>query len=259
MPLRLAIRRRRQSLQNWRPVSTPSTRLRTVHWAHCLKSCRSQRVFWFCRAWHARQPGVNCDLGADLVDSLLAATSGAQPRRGLLYRLRRTIPMHWIRPLLTRMPVSVTEGLVRLWSRKMYDWSSTPYFPMPMDQAGYVRVNLRGRERDGIVAPEDYEAVCQQLERGFLGLQDAESGAPLVRRISRPWQEASDTAQAREVLPDLLIEWEICYLDKSNSFDMPTGRHGIIPFRPRQFRDALVIMLAWAGSSQPAQAFVQVK
>jgi predicted AlkP superfamily phosphohydrolase/phosphomutase len=90
----------------------------------------------------------------------------------------------------------------------MYDWASTPYFPMPMDQAGYVRINLKGRERDGIVAPgRDYEALCERLESYFYGIQDADSGKPLVKNITRVWQETPASAAARSVLPDLLIRW----------------------------------------------------
>ena len=148
------------------------------------------------------------DLGADIIDALLTAGLGHRPKKGLLYQIRRRIPFQWIRPLLTRLPNAITDHLVKRWSSQMYAWTSTPYFPLPMDQAGYVRINLKGRERDGIVAPgRDYDALCERLESYFYGIQDADSGKPLVKNITRAWQETPASAAARSVLPDLLIHW----------------------------------------------------
>ena len=45
-----------------------------------------------------------------------------------------------------------------------YDWSRTTAFPLPTDQHGWIRINLSGRERLGIVPPEAYEQACAELE-----------------------------------------------------------------------------------------------
>lgn len=148
------------------------------------------------------------DLGADIVEKLLSASMGHVPKRSLLYRLKRKLPFHWVRPVLTRLPGSWSAALVKLWSSAMYDWSKTPYFPMPMDQAGYVRINLKGRERAGIISPgEEYESLCQRLEQWFRDIVDERSGRPLVAGVERAWQNAPVDAAARDVLPDLLIHW----------------------------------------------------
>src|SRR5439155_7647200 len=39
-----------------------------------------------------------------------------------------------------------------------FEWSRTRAFSLPTDQHGWVRVNLRGREAEGSVAPADYDA-----------------------------------------------------------------------------------------------------
>jgi predicted AlkP superfamily phosphohydrolase/phosphomutase len=173
------------------------------------------------------------DLGAGLVEKILSASLGKAPKRSLLYKLRQNIPFHWVRPILTRLPPWATEKLVRLWSARMYDWSRTPYFPIPMDQAGYVRINLQGRERDGIVsAGEEYEALCRRLEAVFMGLQDKATGQPLVKRVERAWQLAAETAAARDLLPDILIEWGDLQLGTTTTLvctELPDFRFDVPP------------------------------
>jgi predicted AlkP superfamily phosphohydrolase/phosphomutase len=151
------------------------------------------------------------DLLPDLLARMDQHRSGARPSRGFLYRLKQVVPFHWARPLLNALPMAVNHRLVSLWSRNMFDWSSTPWFPVPMDESGYLRVNLRGRERDGIVEPGPaYDALCDELEQLMLGLRDADSGEPLARGVTRAFAAASEGAShaaGRALLPDLVVPW----------------------------------------------------
>ena len=157
------------------------------------------------------------DLGADLVDGILQHSQGRKPKRALLYVVRRRLPFHLVRPLLSRLPQTVTDRLVQLWSANMYDWHSTTYFPLPTDQAGYIRINRRGREKDGIVEPGDqYEKLCDELEQYLLSLQDVDSGQFIVRKVIRAWLEAPADAPARDVLPDLVVIWNNCSTGESS-------------------------------------------
>ncbi|MEE4249347.1 MAG: hypothetical protein V2I38_02055, partial [Alcanivoracaceae bacterium] len=148
------------------------------------------------------------DLGAELLENILQHSRGRKPKRGVLHEVRRRLPFHLVRPLLSRMPQKVTDRLVQLWSANMYDWHSTNYFPLPMDQAGYIRINLRGREKEGIVEPgSQYQQLCAELEQYLLSLQDADTGRAIVRKVIRAWQQAPADAPARGVLPDLVVVW----------------------------------------------------
>lgn len=196
------------------------------------------------------------DLGAEIMDQLLAARLGKAPRKGLLYQLRRRLPFHWVRPVLTRLPPSVSEGLVKLWSRRMYDWSTTPCFPMPMDQAGYLRINLRGREAEGIVAPEDYTALCDEVEQAFRGVHDAATGEALVGEVRRPWAEAPASAAARDVLPDLLLQWGQLSLAQTRELrhhDLPNWSFRV-PARAPSGRSGNHVGRGWFVASGPGIA-----
>jgi predicted AlkP superfamily phosphohydrolase/phosphomutase len=148
------------------------------------------------------------DLLPDMLAQLEVARGGEVPKTGLLYALKQRLPFHWVRPVLRRLPLAVTDRLVPLWSARMFDWSRTPYFPMPMDEAGYLRINLRGREAAGIVNPgDDYDALCDSLEQFLLSLRDADTGVPLATEIHRAYRDAAPEAPFRHLLPDLVVPW----------------------------------------------------
>lgn len=160
-------------------------------------------------AVHGMEPNHGWgDLGADLLEGILHHSQQQKPKRGLLYEIRRHLPFHLVRPILTRLPQKVTDHLVQLWSANMYDWHTTSYFPLPMDQAGYVRINLKGREKNGIIEQgAQYEQLCDELERYLFSLQVDDSGQNIVRKVIRAWSDAPDDARARDVLPDLVVIW----------------------------------------------------
>jgi len=148
------------------------------------------------------------DLLPDVLLRLEEHRSGRVPRRGALYRLKQSLPHHWLRPLLDALPAEVNDSLLQLWSRRMFDWRRTRYFPMPMDQAGYLRINLRGRERQGVVgAGDEYESVCREVADLVTSLRDEATGAAIAGRPVWAWRDADPAAACRELLPDLIVPW----------------------------------------------------
>lgn len=78
---------------------------------------------------------------------------------------------------------------------------------MGADLEGLVQINLRGRERNGIVEPgAAYEALCEEIASGLASFTDADSGTPLIAEVIRKrclWPEAD----RRRDLCDLLVRW----------------------------------------------------
>jgi predicted AlkP superfamily phosphohydrolase/phosphomutase len=101
-----------------------------------------------------------------------------------------------------------------------------------MDHAGYIRINLRGREPEGMVeGGAEYDALCAELAEGFLGFRDLASGCPIVRRVHRLDGLAPLEAPARERLPDLVIEWDEVSPIESPGIVSP--RHGELRWSSR--------------------------
>jgi predicted AlkP superfamily phosphohydrolase/phosphomutase len=77
----------------------------------------------------------------------------------------------------------------------------------PNHATGGVRINLKGRERAGRVAPgREFDALCDRLAEDLAELVNLDTGRPLITSVLR----TSDLypGPMRHALPDLLVEWE---------------------------------------------------
>lgn len=106
-------------------------------------------------------------------------------------------------------------------------WPQMPAFALPTYCDGYVRINLEGREKDGIVDPKDYESLCDRLSDHISALRDPRTQKPIVKEIYRP-HNAPDGERVAD--PDLVVVWDSdvpCDLVDSPDF----GRIGPVPHR----------------------------
>jgi predicted AlkP superfamily phosphohydrolase/phosphomutase len=124
------------------------------------------------------------------------------------------------------------------------DWSATTAW----SEGGYyarVFMNVKGREADGIIEPEDYERVRSELSAKIAAIPD-EKGQPLETRCYRP-EDLYKTVNG--IAPDLLVYFGDLFwrsvgsvgTGKLHTFDNDTGaddanhaQHGIfIMYDPR--------------------------
>jgi predicted AlkP superfamily phosphohydrolase/phosphomutase len=74
---------------------------------------------------------------------------------------------------------------------------------LPSYYDGQIRLNLKGRESKGIVAPEDYDLVCDEVEALLRECRDPQTGDPVVgavERFDRPMERGKFQA-------DMMIDW----------------------------------------------------
>lgn len=91
------------------------------------------------------------------------------------------------------------EGIVPL-EKAEVDWERTRAWGAG-GYYGRVFINVRGREPQGCVAPEDYEALRDELTAKLEALGD-DQGQPIGTRVARP----ETTYQAvRNIAPDLIV------------------------------------------------------
>ena len=96
------------------------------------------------------------------------------------------------------------------------DWSGTRAYAFGL--AG-IYVNLRGRERDGVVEPgAHYERLLDELERDLLAMVDPRSGRRPVSLVHRP-RESYDGPHVDQG-PDLIIGYARGY---RSSWESPLG------------------------------------
>jgi len=83
---------------------------------------------------------------------------------------------------------------------------SMPYFELPHNMhGGAIRINLQGRESQGIVAEEDYDGVLHELRNKLLTLKDADSGESIVKEVVMVHEECPGDFQNN--LPDMFVVW----------------------------------------------------
>ena len=76
---------------------------------------------------------------------------------------------------------------VASWYRR--HWPAMRWFALPSFADGHVRVNLEGRERDGVVRREDYASVLDEVEAVLGACRDARTGEPIVERCIRMMED----------------------------------------------------------------------
>jgi hypothetical protein len=104
-------------------------------------------------------------------------------------------------------------------------WPKMRAFALPSYSDGFVRINLKGRDPQGIVDPADFEAVCDELEAEILAMRDARTGEPAVRAVVRNDLPLGD---ARRSDAHLVVKWANAPSDVvvTGSY----GRIGPVPF-----------------------------
>jgi predicted AlkP superfamily phosphohydrolase/phosphomutase len=112
-----------------------------------------------------------------------------------------------------------------MWYRPL--WSQMKAFAIPGFTDGYIRINLQGREREGIVAPSEYDALCDKLIQLLSRLVDARTGEKVVKKVIRTRQIATDD-DAKLPDADLVVVWEEQMTDTFDSPDL--GRIGPLPY-----------------------------
>jgi predicted AlkP superfamily phosphohydrolase/phosphomutase len=140
----------------------------------------------------------------------VAGTSRRLVNRLLL--LRRKLLSESARRAIKRRAPDLSERAARRSAEQALDLSRTRAFAY--GTFGNIVVNLRGRERDGIVEPADYDRVRDEIAAGLLELESP-AGRPIVRAVHR--REDMFEGDFIHTVPDLLVEFEdYAWLGKGN-------------------------------------------
>jgi predicted AlkP superfamily phosphohydrolase/phosphomutase len=114
-------------------------------------------------------------------------------------------------PRLIETAKAVVPGrLWDRWTRRLIfagsGWRDSRAFWLPNDYSGAIRINLKGREPNGVVAPgAEYDSLCRDLADAMLELVNIDTGRPAVAEVLRT-REALP-GECVDDLPDLLVVW----------------------------------------------------
>lgn len=137
------------------------------------------------------------------------AQEGGTAKRGSFLSLgaiKALFPPSARRFIADHLPYRLRDLIGASIQSERIDWSRTRAFALPTDLEGYIRVNLEGREPNGIVPPADYEALCAEISAQMLELVNPATGRPAVERV---WiRNDIFPGAAQEHLPDLIVAWD---------------------------------------------------
>jgi predicted AlkP superfamily phosphohydrolase/phosphomutase len=132
--------------------------------------------------------------------------ASAPSKRDPIKALRDLFPKDLRKAIARKLPTGLRDSLAQRVDTANVDWSKTRAFCLPTDLEGYIRVNLKGREPDGIVQEgREYEALCDSLTASLQQLVNPLTGRPAVRQLIRTDQ--AFPGDRRHYLPDLIVLW----------------------------------------------------
>jgi predicted AlkP superfamily phosphohydrolase/phosphomutase len=135
-------------------------------------------------------------------------------------KLRRRHPVHRAKAMVR----DAWEGLVTAFAVPGRPWAagllpSCTEYAEPVNRARQaffsepnntcyagIRLNLKGREPMGCVAPDEFDAVCARLTEDLHALKNFDTGAPVIRGVERSdkwYRRAAD-----DTMPDLFVRWD---------------------------------------------------
>ena len=122
---------------------------------------------------------------------------------GLIRMLRKTVPARVQLAIAKSVPTAVRDYVVSREVAGGYRWSETPMISLDGDLCGYWRANIKDREREGILPPDDN--LVADIAKEFSKFTTLD-GTPIVQNVhfpARDWE-----GERAFLLPDIVVEWD---------------------------------------------------
>jgi predicted AlkP superfamily phosphohydrolase/phosphomutase len=168
----------------------------------------------------------------------------------VLSAIRNMIPKS-VRVAVSRalLPRHVNEKLSLRWKTAGISWQHTRTFLIENANESYIRINLKGREPQGIVEPgREYEELCEKLYQTLKGMSNPANGKPAVCTVYKT--DDIYHGPCRSHMPDIIVNWDD---DARVTTELLTEKYGLI----RSERPGYAVMPYYTGNHRP-NAFMLV-
>jgi hypothetical protein len=142
------------------------------------------------------------DLLPGMVDAVLSDTPAQETTPSGIWRLRGAVPTG-LRAAIAR---AIPDKLALRLATGLTSREAGAAFAVPAEPIGAIQLNLRGRERDGVVDPADAPALVARLREGLLSFRDRPDGGPAVTAVHER-AEVLGRGPGTMGFPDLFVEW----------------------------------------------------
>jgi predicted AlkP superfamily phosphohydrolase/phosphomutase len=138
---------------------------------------------------------------------LLTPHQKSKSPRERVYALNQQFLPARMRSLLRRhAPKAVRGELRQMWQGlQQIDFARTQayHFPMKCSPLAGINLNVRGRQPQGIVSPEEYESLRDRIIREIREIKDPRTGEPIVLRVYK--REELYDGPFVERAPDIIV------------------------------------------------------
>jgi hypothetical protein len=130
------------------------------------------------------------------------APEDPEVRRDLMRRVRDVVPARLHRAIWRRLPGRLRAARTSQRLLASSELRGDRLLPLVHDHNAALRLNIRGRERPGVIAADEATTVLDEFEALATGFR-AEGGAPAFIRMARPQEEYPGPRAGQ--LPDALL------------------------------------------------------
>jgi predicted dehydrogenase/predicted AlkP superfamily phosphohydrolase/phosphomutase len=162
----------------------------------------------------------------------------------LLSTVRNLIPKSF-RAAVSRalIPRSVKEKLSLHWKTAGIAWQHSRAFLIDNANEGYIRINLKGREPQGIVEPgREYEDLCEEIYQTVKSATNPANGKRAAHMVHKT-DDIYD-GPCRSHMPDIIINWND---DARLTTELLTKKYGLA----RSAHPGYAIMPYYTGNHRP--------
>jgi predicted dehydrogenase/predicted AlkP superfamily phosphohydrolase/phosphomutase len=168
----------------------------------------------------------------------------AKAKTDLVSALRNMVPKS-LRVAISRavLPRKVNEKLSLRWKTAGIAWEHSRAFLIDNANEGFIRINLKGREPQGIVEPgNEYENLCEEIFQTIRSMTNPANG----KRAAHTVYKTDDIydGPCRSHMPDVIINWNE---DAKLSTELLTKKYGMA----RSAQPAYGVMPYYTGNHRP--------
>ena len=121
--------------------------------------------------------------------------------------VKRVLPGRFQYAIKALLPAAMQNELIFRWYAGPRDWAGCRAIAVPNnDSVGAIRLQVKGRDRHGIIARSDYQQTCDAIAEALYALRDPATGRAVVRLVSMLHKEFLGPHTGD--LPDLTVLWD---------------------------------------------------
>jgi predicted AlkP superfamily phosphohydrolase/phosphomutase len=155
--------------------------------------------------------GANSSLAEYLLPSMVSnilSEKSSLEKENFIKKIRKKIPLEWRSNFKKILPLKLQDKITAYWRMGGTDWNKTKAFNLIADLQGYIRINLKGREMNGIVEDgEEYDQLCNKIIEGLKTFKDNKTGEPIIEAVERS-DNLFERGPGFDKLPDILVKWK---------------------------------------------------